>query len=172
MRAYQALYEQHKEATRSWLHMHYRLLLLLSSLATVLGIVALAIFPNGDIGRVGSDGEDIFDSGKVGPLPLTTAMADPGPGPGPDPDPSPVPDPIPDPKPDPEPGPEPEPEPDPEQVGSFRWSWNLGTTVLALGITAISSALLRYTPQADRTLEECDAAIAQCDKLVAMCAET
>ena len=68
MRAYQALYEQHKEATRSWLHMHYRLLLLLSSLATVLGIVALAIFPNGDIGRVGSDGEDIFDSGKVGPL--------------------------------------------------------------------------------------------------------
>ena len=75
--------------------MHYRLLLLLSSLATVLGIVALAIFPNGDIGRVGSDGEDIFDSGKVGPLPLTTAMADPGPGPGPDPDPSPVPDPFP-----------------------------------------------------------------------------
>jgi hypothetical protein len=68
--ACQALYEQHKEATRSWLHMHYRLLLLLSSLATVLGIVALAIFPNGDVGRVGSDGEDIFDSAKVGPLPL------------------------------------------------------------------------------------------------------
>ena len=36
----------------------------------------------------------------------------------------------------------------------------------------MSSALLRYTPRADRTLEECDAAIAQCDKLVAMCAET
>ena len=70
LRAYQALYEQHKEATRSWLHMHYRLLLLLSSLATVLGIVALAIFPNGDVGRVGSDGEDLFDSAKVGPLPL------------------------------------------------------------------------------------------------------
>ena len=70
LRAYQALYEQHKEATRSWLHMHYRLLLLLSSLATVLGIVALAIFPNGDVSRVGSDGEDIFDSAKVGPLPL------------------------------------------------------------------------------------------------------
>ena len=50
--------------------MHYRLLLLLSSLATVLGIVALAIFPNGDIGRVGSDGEGIFDSGKVDPLRL------------------------------------------------------------------------------------------------------
>ena len=58
------------------------------------------------------------------------------------------------------------------QVGSFRWSWNLGTTVLALALTAVSSALLRYTPRADRTLEECDAAIAQCDKLVAMCAET
>ena len=47
LRAHQALYEQHKEATRSWLHMHYRLLLLLSCLATVLGVVALAIFPNG-----------------------------------------------------------------------------------------------------------------------------
>jgi hypothetical protein len=78
---------------------------------------------------------------------------------------------LPDPEPEPSPGPGPDPDIEPEQVGSFRWSWNLGTTVLTLALTAVSSALLRYTPQADRSLEECDAAIAQCDKLVAMCAE-
>ena len=37
---------------------------------------------------------------------------------------------------------------------------------------AVSSALLRYTPRADRTLEECDVAIGQCAKLVAMYART
>jgi len=204
--ACQALYEQHKEATRSWLHMHYRLLLLLSSLATVLGIVALAIFPNGDVGRVGSDGEDIFDSAKVGPLPLLLprlystvstvarfSYSQPGERtprlqrdqPIPDVNPfadvsrslslaQPIPClplALPDPEPEPSPGPGPDPDIEPEQVGSFRWSWNLGTTVLTLALTAVSSALLRYTPQADRSLEECDAAIAQCDKLVAMCAE-
>ena len=58
-----------------WLH--YRLLLALSSLATVLGIVALAMFPNGDIVRAGTAGEDIFDSAKVPGLTmaiLTTVM--------------------------------------------------------------------------------------------------
>ena len=61
---------------------------------------------------------------------------------------------------------------DSAEVGSFRWSWSLATTVLALGLVAVSSALLRYTPRADHTLEECDVAIGQCAKLVAMYART
>ena len=61
---------------------------------------------------------------------------------------------------------------DSAEVGSFRWSWSLATTVLALGHVAVSSALLRYTPRADHNLEECDVAIGQCAKLVTMYART
>ena len=54
------------------------MLLALSSLATVLGVVALAMFPNADVTRVGTDDEDVFDSAKVGGLPSTRQHKSPG----------------------------------------------------------------------------------------------
>ena len=60
--AHQALFEQHREATKGWVWVYNRLILLLSAVATVLGVVALSVFPNADPDKVGSDDETIFET--------------------------------------------------------------------------------------------------------------
>jgi hypothetical protein len=119
--AHQALFEQHREATKGWVWVYNRLILLLSAVATVLGVVALSVFPNADPDKVGSDDETIFDSAAV---------------------------------------------------GSLRWCWSLGMTLVALAATALSARLTQYTHCADQTLEECDVAIGQYEKLIAMYLKT
>ena len=57
-------------------------------------------------------------------------------------------------------------------VGSLRWSWNLAVTLVTLTSTALSTALQRYTPIADRTTQQCDEVTVHLDKLILMYLKT